>query len=933
MIPFLKIIAQQIQENELIDLRNQVYLFPSRRAGLYFKKYLLEQFPNDTFFLPRISSIQDFIVEHSNLIIPNELALMGTLHEEFKKYIPEPFEQFHLWGKMILDDFDEIDKYLVNAKLLFETIELQKEIDANYALDSEKMELVKRFWKSVDKGNSENSLKANFIETWQILGKLYTGYKERLIKDQLGYEGMAYELFYNTLKNNTFKPTGKITIAGFNALSVAEEEIFYLLSENYNAQIHWDVDIYYLQNKFQEAGNFLRRYQTRFNSKNNHWHISDNFHHKKIKIYKGPLQLSQVKAAARIINETNHLHLTAMVLCNEAQLFPILYNLPTENKLLNLTMGFPLKSSHWFSLLMNMIELVKSKNNNLVNQLVLTAILQDPVIQKLYSQNELDEILAYIKTEKNINIRINDLWQKTTLKNTPIGQLLDLKKDFQSFVNIVASIFYKIFAELKEQITEEDKLLLFGMIENINQFKTLALQVNEQLSFASYCRLLRQNIQKIKIPFEYAETDSLQIMGFLETRSLDFENLIIMGANEGNLPAGGKRLSFIPYNLRRGFGLPTFEEHDAIYAYHFYRLLQRAKNISLIYDTQPGENSKEKSRFILQLLSELNRADNKIEEFSIEHETEIFEANHILSEIKKTTETMAILEKMEFSPSSLSTYIDNPIEFYLKYIAKLNPEKPNQSNLDPLIIGNLVHKAMEYIYLPFQGKTIEVADFQNLEKLENIELQINKAGHSLDIQIESASGKNILTKEFMLFFIKQILQNDKKLAPFIPLYLEEKIGSRDMKLGLDNKKEVFISGNIDRIDKIGFESNHCFRIIDYKTGKVNLPKPEKKNPFVKMDLYFDKKNKYGFQGLFYAYLFYRKSGGLLPQMGFYSPRSKEGELIYIENGAPISINTIMEFETKLKELIEEILNPNIPFVSKKTEEEYQNSDFKDLVGI
>lgn len=934
MIPFLKIIADQIPEKDLQDLKNQTFLFPSRRAGQYFKKYLIERFQNDTFFLPNISSIQDYIIEQSNLVIPNELALMGILYTHFNKYIEEPFEQFHLWGKMILDDFDEIDKYLVDAKQLFESIELQKEIDANFELDPEKLAFVIGFWKNVEKGKIENNLKSNFIETWKILGDLYISFKDTLLKNKQGYEGMAYEVFFNALKNNSFKPKGKLTIAGFNALSVAEEEIFYLLDKNYGAQIHWDADIYYLKNKFQEAGNFLRRYQTRFNSSNNHWHISDSFHHKKINIYKGPLQLSQVKTAIKIISQIPKKELTATVLCNEAQLFPILYNLPGENNALNLTMGFPLKSSHWFTLLFNIIELIKSNGSNSINKDGLIVLIQDPIIQKMYSKNDIDVLLSFLKTENNINIQRADLFNKTNIKETVIGQIIGIDKAFQSFVSTITNVFHKIYYELKEILNEEDKLLFFGMLENFNQFNALLIQVSEPLSFASSCRLLHQYLQRIKIPFEYAETDALQIMGFLESRSLDFENLIILGANEGNLPAGGKRMSFIPYNLRRGFGLPTFEEHDAIYAYHFYRLLQRAKNISLIYDTQQGENSKEKSRFILQLLNELDKKDNTIETFSIEFEAENFEANHLLEEIQKTPETMAILEKMEFSPTALSTYISNPMEFYLKYIAKLDPTQQSNTNLDPLNIGNLIHKTMENIYLPFKNKVIEVKDFEQMEQSDFISQQLNIAGNSphINIKLENISGKDILAKSFMISSIAKIIKNDKKLAPFSPIYLEEKIGNRDINLLLNNGKQVFISGKIDRIDQFNENNLAEIRIIDYKTGEAKLPKYNEKTPF-DINVYFDEKFKFGFQGLFYAYLLFRKTEGTLTQVSFYSPKSKETDLISIEGGNQISIAMLKDFEHKLKDLIEEILNPAIPFISKKGEEDYKNSNFRDLIGI
>jgi hypothetical protein len=597
-------------------------------------------------------------------------------------------------------------------------------------------------------------------------------------------------------------------------------------------------------------------------------------------------------------------------------------------------MGFPLKSSHWFMLLFNIIELIKSNGNNSINKDALIRFIQDPIIQKMYLKNDIDVLLSYVKGANSINIQRADLLNNTIIKETVFGAIIGIDKVFQSFVSTINNVFHKIYYELKDKLNEEDKLLFFGIIENINQFNALLIQVSEPLSFASSCRLLFQYLQKIKIPFEYAETDALQIMGFLETRSLDFENLIILGANEGNLPAGGKRMSFIPYNLRRGFGLPTFEEHDAIYAYHFYRLLQRAKNISLIYDTQQGENSKEKSRFILQLMNELDKKDNTIETFSIEFEAENFEANHLLEEIQKTPETMAILEKMEFSATALSTYISNPMEFYLKYIAKLDPTQQNNTNLDSLNIGNLIHKTMENIYLPYKNKVIEVKDFEQMEQLDFISQQLNIAGLSsnINIKLEHISGKDILARSFMVSSIARIIKNDKKLAPFSPIYLEEKIGSRDLKLLLHNGKQVFISGKIDRVDAFYKDNNKNFRIIDYKSGKVILPKKKDKTPF-DINVYFDSKFKFGFQGLFYAYLLYRKSESILSEISFYSPQTKETDLISIENGNQISLEKLNDFELKLKQLIEEILNPAIPFISKKEESDYKNSNFRDLIGI
>lgn len=932
MDAFLKIIANQIDATALSDLKHQTFLFPSRRAGIYFKNYLLARFPNESFFLPKISSIQDFIIEHSKLIIPNELSLMAKLFESFKQFIPEKFEQFHLWGKMILDDFNEIDKYLVDAKKLFESITLQKEIDAHFELDPEKLKFVMSFWKNVEKGKTESALKTNFIETWQILGELYLQFKNDLLQSNEGYEGMAYKVFYQSLKDHSFKPTGKITIAGFNALSIAEEEIFFLLAEQYGAQIHWDADIYYLNKSYKEAGNFLRSYQNRFNSSNNHWHISDFFHHKKINIYKGALKLSQVKTAIQLV-EDNANEQTALVLCDESLLFPIFNNLPPNHNMLNLTMGFPLKSSHWYNLLNNIIELVRTSNKGMVKHQELLNILNLSAIQSLMKKQEIDLISAYLKADANNFIYPSKLIKETKIEHSLFAQILSLEKDFSSFIDKALQIFYQLYAENPVAFEPEEKLLFFSLLEQINQFKLSIEEIKETIPFAAYCRLLKQHLQKVKVPFEHADSNALQIMGFLETRSLDFENLVIVAANEGNLPAGSQRMSFIPYNLRKGFGLPTFEEHDAIYAYHFYRLLQRANNINIIYDTQQGENSKEKSRFILQLLKELDRNDNTISEFSIEHEEVHFQANHLLQAMSKSSETIEMLEKKVFSPTAIGDYIQNPMEFYLKHIARLRVDNTAQININDMVIGNIVHKVMEDIYTPFKGKMINIADFESIQKKDFIIQKIHDAGNSpkIQLQLDQLTGKNILAKSFIEYFVASILKNDKSLAPFIPLLLEEKMDSQQNFITLGNGKKVFLTGNIDRVDEIINNGHSTYRVIDYKTGSLSIPTSQKEKN--NMDAYFDTKNKYGFQGMFYALLMQKQFGEKDCKVAFYTPRNENFELHFLEEGQIISKNKLADFEQGLIKLIEEILNPEIQFIAKADEKDYKFSDYRDLIGI
>ncbi|OWY25918.1 PD-(D/E)XK nuclease family protein [Sphingobacteriales bacterium UPWRP_1] len=472
----------------------------------------------------------------------------------------------------------------------------------------------------------------------------------------------------------------------------------------------------------------------------------------------------------------------------------------------------------------------------------------------------------------------------------------------------------------------------------------------QQITIDTFWKIFREVIQTVTLPFTGEPLRGLQIMGFLETRTLDFDNLFVLGLNEGIIPAAKPHLTFIPFNLRKGFGMPTFLDQDAIFAYHFYHLLQRSKNVYLLYNTEPGNvGSNEKSRFLLQLEQELNSLPAtavQLQKYLIS--TQLSQPIH--RQPVTINKTPAVMEKLnryllhlqndtqdKLSPTALSAYINCPVQFYFKYVAQLYEIQNVNEEINNLIFGNILHKTIELLYQPFKNKQITQSDIDELLKnSRHIDRTLNQAFTEKKFE-HHKEGKNLLLKRVLKRLVIKILQNDKKDAPFTIIGLETAQFSTALDIG--NGKQVVISGSIDRVDEVNFNHEPTYRILDYKTGNVTIKKDKNSDPEADItqylaDYFSDPELKAGFQAYLYCYLFWvQKNKNARIQAGIYELKKLSQGINYLRRGQLIDAAFLQTFEENLKSLLTTLFNPDVPFVQTEHSERYTYSPYQGLVQL
>ncbi len=988
---FLQNIAKTLHQTYKDKLSGCCIVFPNRRSGLFFNKYLSEITgkPN-----PAILTINELMQKLSHLqIADDELILIFTLFKIYKKErkTTENFDEFYFWGQMLLNDFDALDKYLVDAKDLFQNLKSLQEIENQFNyLSPEQIKAIKNFWKSFEP-TKYTKHQADFISIWSVLYDIYTKFNKELHSKGIAYEGMVYREVADKIKNNDVETRRasslqcqktssllhyeKIIFIGFNALTRCEEKLFDFLKQENLAEFYWDYDKYYIENEIQEAGLFLRENIKNYPSPNNPGEIlktplnkkdltgqkfhgvnSSNFDYlskkdKHIEFIAVPSEVGQAKIVNQILQKTIQPPNidTAIVLPDEHLLIPLLYSLPEEIKAINVTMGYPLKDTPAYSLIEHIIELQKnirivSDERYLPSEICSPSGMQSnsykadystgratisqgqfyfrnvlAILNHQYINNEVAKSLVdYINKNNKIYISPDELGKNELLKNI-FHRINKLDEIPEYLVNILHNVFQKDIPELEQEYINQ-------FILAIKQLKEIITRQEIPMSIETFFKLLKQIIQTINIPFEGEPLEGLQVMGVLETRALDFENVIILSMNEGILPAGDSASTFIPYNLRKGFGLPTVEHSDAIYAYYFYRLIQRAKNIYLIYNsTSNGRATGEMSRFLYQLKYESG--------FNILEKNLTFDISLSLPEkinIKKTTAVINKLEqyftndgdKKYFSPSAINTYIDCSLKFYFRYIAQLKEPDEVKEEIDAMTFGNLLHKAMNIIYKSYENKLINVQDIENLINNKQIIEDAILKSFEKEYYSKNVSGRNILIFEILKKYILQILHIDKNYTPFQIIELEKEYKIR-FPVKLNNKEEnINLGGTIDRIDKLV----DTLRIIDYKTGKVESSYSDIPSLFTKENI---NRNKAVLQILFYSMLYEKnrkQPTDITPALYFtkqlfndnfdyHIKKKQDGKYIIQE-----TFNTVSEeFENELKNVFKEIFNPELDFEQVKNE--------------
>jgi len=951
MNSFLYRIAETYYSVYKESISNFSFVFPNRRAGLFFQRYL-STIAQKPIFSPEILTINECFAMASQWQNADRLSNLFRLYRIYKQQSgsDESFDSFVFWGEMLLSDFDDVDKYRVDAKQLFTNITELKQIDQLFNVFSEKqVEAIRQFWSNfvpVTEGKTQE----DFVATWKILLPVYEQFRAELLAENTATDGMICRDVADRLhaKEDVPEFIGKqFVFVGFNALNPCERTLMAELQKRNQADFYWDYDAAELRDADNQASRFYAENLHIFPSKYPLESIVESLDEKEIELIAVPSAVGQTKQVYSILNklypkENNEASIpeelstinyqlstswinTAVVLPDESLLVPLLHSLPHQIGKVNVTMGFPLKSTPVSGLIEHIFELqrrmrVSDDRISFYHQTVAN-ILNHQYISLLCGKEA--NRLTHEMAENNwIYIDAHEL-----NKNELLATIFVPQTDTQNFLPYLLQILRSLQNGWQQASDDEHNYqlecdFLYQYYVTINRMSDIlkAKPTEVDMNMDTLVRLTRQLTAGITIPFVGEPLDGLQIMGVLETRGLDFENLIITSFNEGIFPAKSSTNSFIPYNLRRGFELPTTEHQDAITAYNFYRLIHRAKRIYFLYDSRTeGMQTGEVSRFMHQLYYHYGvEAKKKSISFDIGF------GNAQAIQVDKTP---AVMEKilrfsstdgLSLSASSINTYIDCPLKFYLTKVEVVEQAEEVLETVEASMFGSLFHKVMENLYLTFKGHIIQSDDFDLLIKSTlqidneilrafNSEYFKRKPGASL-IPLE---GNNLLIASVLRKYILQVLKVDKKHAPFRYISSEERCSIQYPIL--NGAQNVNLKGFIDRID----EKEGRLRILDYKTGTGKL---EFKNLDEVFEHNKDNRPKFVLQTFLYGIFYKEKAAGKTITPGIYYIRDVFKDEFDTELTNKESKEKVTDFEPyendfreHLTSCLEEIFNPEIPF--------------------
>ena len=944
--PFLEEVAAYINQKEEEKLEDICIILPNRRAGLFLKKYLAKQL-NKTFFAPEIFSIGDFVGQATGIYPVESLNLIFDLfreHISIEGENAQKADEFFHKANSIIRDFNDIDNYLVNATKLFSDLDDARAIET---------------WNP--DGTALTGLQINYLQFYRSLTLYYRAFTEKLISGKKGYNGLILrfllenkESFLNLLRWK------KIYFAGFNALTKAEEQFVTFLLEKGQAEMIWDADEYYIKDQKQEAGKFLRKYLNKdiFNIEG--WTKS---HYAKkqgnIDVIGIPKRVGQAKMAGQIVHELINIKGEspddiAVILNDESLLIPLLNSIPEEINAFNVTMGFPFRQTELYAFITALFELQinghkysevhSGKNHRYYYKDILRVLMNQFAGDLLAHSGDTVNfnLVEYFKSGNMVYYGYKDIIEAGEKAKKITPDILELiftpwqnnsEKALQQIKSICSRIknSYQLLTASEEpgHSTKINLEYLFYFHTILNRLESIEGFTNLIENTVSLRNLLNQLMVNARIPFYGEPLKGLQIMGMLESQALDFKNTIVLSVNDDLLPSGKFNNSFVPYDIRESFGLPTYKDKNSIYAYHFYRLLQRSKNVWLIYNTEPGElGGGEKSRFISQLLFEMpgynpnikinEKLTGNFPEFKVGAKGLSIKNNNL------TRNSLKDLAKRGISASAFITWINCPLQFCLKYLYKIKETEEVEENIEASTMGTVAHEVLNKLYLPLINKELNPKDLLNAQK--EIEMLVEESFLKHYDKGNIYEGKNLLirkvTEKLIRRFLlreKDIVENNKITIRFLEERFETGLSFRDSTDVLVDS--VKLSGICDRID----EFNHELRIIDYKSGGVE--QGELRVDELQSILESNKIKL--FQVLFYTFLFTRYND--IEQKlnaGIFSLKNQKSGFL----GARIAKNYdvrqfIDEFETLLRSVISDMFNNNAEYTQTEKEENCRYCSF------
>lgn len=956
MESFLKLVAADLYKHTEGNLAHTAVVFPNKRAGLFFNEYLAQE-SDSPIWSPAYVSISELFRSLSPWEVGDPVKLVCELYKIFRRETQstETLDDFYFWGEMLISDFDDADKNRVDTDKLFSNLQDLRNIMDDYTfIDDEQEEAIRQFFQnfSIER---RTALKERFISLWNVLGNIYKGFRESLASQNIAYEGMMYRHVIEHLDVDKL-PYEKYVFVGFNVLNKVEHTLFTQLKDAGKAVFYWDYDEFYMKENRQavthEAGEFIRRNLRDFPSPLSGELFKNLSKPKEVHYIASSTENAQARYLPQWIrnNLTTPEKETAVVLCNEALLQPVLHSLPAEIKHVNITMGFPLSQTPVYSFLIALLELhthgFNFKSGRYTFQSVVT-LLKHPYTRQLTGQAEL------LEKELTRNNRFyplpGELGKDEFLTRlfTPLSGNLNLCIRLSETLQQVASIYQANTSgtEDTDAFNQLYRESLFKAYTTINRFRTLIEEDELTVQSETFRRLLVKILSTTNIPFHGEPAIGMQVMGVLETRNLDFRHLVLLSVNEGQLPKSGGDSSFIPYNLRKAFGMTTIEHKIAVYAYYFYRLLQRAERITLIYNTSSdGLNRGEWSRFMLQFLIEwphpitrqfleAGQSPQGTSSITVEKTPDVMRQMQSLFDVRANP-------KAKFSPSALNYYLDCPLKFYYRYVAGLSAPDEVSAEIDSATFGSIFHYAAEHIYkdLTTHGKVINKEALETLLR-NDVKLQdyVDTAFKKLFFNVPQNekpeyNGVQLINSAVIARYLKQLLQNDLRYAPFTFIASEMEV---DEPIDIQTPKGVIksrIGGIIDRMDS----KDGTLRIVDYKTGGDADTPPHVESLFIP-----DKKrSNYVFQTFLYAAIMCRKQPTMkiAPALLYihraatetYSPVIQMGESRKPKEAVEDFSKYEKEYRERLQGLLEEIFNPEKSFTQTEIIEKCTYCDFKAL---
>jgi len=927
---FLDQIVLHLKEQLGDELEQVCILVPSRRAVVFLREAFARHY-RKTIWAPRMMAIQDFVREQSGMQFPESLRLVFELYHSYQACLQaagqgeqvEPFEQFYSWGEMLLRDFDEVDRYCVDAEQLFTNVRDLREIEQAFSLPEESLQAIRRFWESIDPGRQQpTELQQAFLGVWAFMLEVYTHFRAQLAQKRLAYDGLAYRQLAERLESGQLElPYRHIVFAGFNALSRSEERIVDHLLRNKQASIYWDVDQFYLRQTGRAdnglmglPARFIQHYHEKWKELGSTLVLHDMCAQQKDIFLTGvPLRRGMAQYAGNLLAQKKlpqeALRQHALVLADENLLFPLLYALPPSIQKLNITMGFPLRQTTVYALLMALTRLLRSMRSDeglaFAHKETLD-VLNNPYLKALDPQ--LSEQLQQEIHEKNLVFVPRDFLAKKELPPL-IEHVFNPPTEAAALPQYFEGIFEFLLADAQEREDHLEAEYIFVLFTRFNQLQHILQLYTPRLSVVGFSRLFREVMRASRIPFEGEPLQGLQIMGFLETRLLDFEYVYVLGANEGALPDSNSLISFIPYNLRKGFGLPTHEERDLLYAYHFYRLIQRAREVHLIYSTALQETGAagEASRFVQQIRYLFPvHTGIRVHQRQVNVPSPYLEPQGIHIRQDEQVHQLLLNKYLArqnghayFSATALTTYLTCPLRFYFRYVLGLREPGQIEISMEANTFGSVLHHTLELLYGPYRGKRISPAVVESLKKQLPAAMQQAFREHKLGWG-EELVGKNFLLKRVIEQLCTRLLEHDSLSQPFEVLHLEEKAAFAHL-IEVDGQ-HFRINGTFDRVDYLPEQG--ITRIVDYKTGQVKLDKAD----IAVADCFADEQYKEAFQGYLYAWLYRQKVPQARIQVGFYTVRKLSEGIRLLNKGELISEERLAEFESHLRQLIGRILS-------------------------